>query len=468
MSQQALRVFLEKLHDELQQKSAEYRTEVADLRQHSFRLNAVDLGNEVVRSLKQHKVKGKDSNLSISDLIEMDVKRGAITFTREVAKELRTLSKAPDIKFNSKASHIDSADILFVFQTTTARDPELKPWQKDPAVTFNRLQLAYEEPMKGFFAVMKEALAREGQRLKGGSKDVLNLSHELMKGVLETQLADAFNSALQEYAQTKGAVPAAIDRDLERLGIDISIRRNDATDTMEVFLGGTAVNQSDGLKSKADANRKKMMDQIEAILKTNFGAGSTGPLNLAELEGSDSPVAKKRKQALKAAIKPFEKAANVTIKLEDDIDIEASSGKAPTVGKNKKAVRGKSGIKKPKRLRPSLSGVSRATQNPMAFDPMLMLTELNRRLPSAIIANMGDPALNNQTGRFAASVRVVDILQTPKGFPSIGYTYLSQYRTFEKGNKQGSTSRDPRTLIDRTIRELAVQFVIGRLFTRRV
>ena len=82
---------------------------------------------------------------------------------------------------------------------------------------------------------------------------------------------------------------------------------------------------------------------------------------------------------------------------------------------------------------------------------------------------MGEPALVNQTGRFAASVRVVDILQTPKGFPSIGYTYQkSPYQTFETGGKQGNPDRDPRKLIDRTVREIAAEFAMGRLFTRRV
>ena len=470
MSQQALRVFLEKLHDELQQKNPEYRREVADLRQHSFRLNAGELGLEVIDSLKKHKVKGKDSNLDISSLIAVDIMKGALTFTRSVAKELRALSRAPDIKFNSKASSISNTDIVFVFQTVAGRDPKLREWEKDPGVTFTRLQLAYQKPMKVYFATMKEALAKEGQKLKGGSKDVLNLSHELMKGVLETQLADAYNSALIEYSQTKGAVPAALDRDLEKLGIDISIRRKDATDTMEVFLGGTAVNNSDGQKSKSDADRTRMMKHIEAILESNFAKGGDGnPLNIAELEGSDSPVARRRKQAIKAVVEPFKKSTIAKITLDEDIDFKPSSGRPETVGKTKKASKGKSGIKKPKKLRPSVSGVSRATQNPMAFDPMLMLAELNRRLPAAIIANMGDPALNNRTGRFAASVRVVDVLQTPKGFPSIGYTYqLYPYQTFEKGNRQGSSERDPRNLIDKTIRELAVQFVIGRLFTRRV
>ena len=82
---------------------------------------------------------------------------------------------------------------------------------------------------------------------------------------------------------------------------------------------------------------------------------------------------------------------------------------------------------------------------------------------------MVDPRLNNVTGQFASSVKVTDIALTAKGHPSIGYTYMKEpYQTFEIGYKQGSVDRDPRRLIDRSIREIAAERAVGRLFTRRV
>ena len=58
---------------------------------------------------------------------------------------------------------------------------------------------------------------------------------------------------------------------------------------------------------------------------------------------------------------------------------------------------------------------------------------------------------------------------TPQGFPSIGYTYdRANYETFELGNRQGSPDRDPRALIDTSIREIAARYAIGRFYTRRV
>jgi hypothetical protein len=85
---------------------------------------------------------------------------------------------------------------------------------------------------------------------------------------------------------------------------------------------------------------------------------------------------------------------------------------------------------------------------------------------------MGAPALTNRTGSFASSVKVTDIRRTNKGFPSIGYTYdKNPYQIFEVGAGKtpwANADRDPRKLIDRSIREIAAERAIGRFFTRRV
>lgn len=92
----------------------------------------------------------------------------------------------------------------------------------------------------------------------------------------------------------------------------------------------------------------------------------------------------------------------------------------------------------------------------------------NQQLPKTVAKNMRNPALQYQTGRFASSVRVTDINQTQQGFPSIGYTYMrNPYETFEIGNRQGTIERDPRRLIEKSIREIATGMAIGRFYTRR-
>ena len=96
---------------------------------------------------------------------------------------------------------------------------------------------------------------------------------------------------------------------------------------------------------------------------------------------------------------------------------------------------------------------------------------INKELPDTVRKNMQSPQLENRTGRFAESVKLTDVVQTPKGYPSFGYTYQrNPYQVFENGSSGNWSNgeRDPRQLIDKSIREIAAQFAIGRFYTRRV
>jgi hypothetical protein len=105
----------------------------------------------------------------------------------------------------------------------------------------------------------------------------------------------------------------------------------------------------------------------------------------------------------------------------------------------------------------------------VASSPLHLFMSLNAQLPAVLQKNMKDPRLNYRSGRFANSVRITNVDITPKGFPSVGYTYMKYpYQTFEPGYAQGDLDRDPRRLIDSSIRELAIQFAVGRFYTRRV
>ena len=102
--------------------------------------------------------------------------------------------------------------------------------------------------------------------------------------------------------------------------------------------------------------------------------------------------------------------------------------------------------------------------------PLIAL--LNSKLPQTVARNMGPPGLENQTGRFASSVQVTDVSRTAQGFPSVGYDYRrNPYQVFEMGSGQppwATPDRDPRKVIDQSIREIAAQFAIGRFYTRRI
>ena len=96
---------------------------------------------------------------------------------------------------------------------------------------------------------------------------------------------------------------------------------------------------------------------------------------------------------------------------------------------------------------------------------------MNAKLPGKVAENMGSPALEKRTGRFAASTRVTEVAKTPQGYPSVGYSYQKDpYSVFEttSGSRFADAHRDPRVIIDKSIREIAAEMAIGRLYTRRV
>lgn len=109
-------------------------------------------------------------------------------------------------------------------------------------------------------------------------------------------------------------------------------------------------------------------------------------------------------------------------------------------------------------------------QKSIGSSPLQLMVMINKELPDTVRKNMKSPALVNRTGRFAESVKITDVMQTPQGFPSFGYTYARDpYEVFEmgSGNVRATPERDPRQLIDRSIREIAAQFALGRFYTRR-
>lgn len=103
----------------------------------------------------------------------------------------------------------------------------------------------------------------------------------------------------------------------------------------------------------------------------------------------------------------------------------------------------------------------------VGLDKLLAL--LNSNLFSAITKNMGDgtrsDVLNYRTGRFARSVNVERLSISRQGMITAFYTYMKNpYATFSQGGKQSNpTSRDPKLLISKSIREIAQQQVANRL-----
>ena len=104
--------------------------------------------------------------------------------------------------------------------------------------------------------------------------------------------------------------------------------------------------------------------------------------------------------------------------------------------------------------------------------PANLQSLIQAQLTEKVKENMGTGgSLENRTGRFAESVTVTNVTQSRQASVTAFYTYMKYpYQTFERGFKQGSTRRDPRLLISKSIREIATEAMGAKLNirTRRV
>jgi hypothetical protein len=106
-------------------------------------------------------------------------------------------------------------------------------------------------------------------------------------------------------------------------------------------------------------------------------------------------------------------------------------------------------------------------------------SKINRRLPAEVRRNMGRPALRNQTGQFSNSVKVLNLRDTGKTITG-EYTYTltgggtssnrgGVYSTFENiGAKKWPTGYNPKPLISKSIRNLAIEYIDKKFTLRRV
>tara|TARA_E500000331_G_C17190272_1_gene684534 strand:- start:15 stop:1319 length:1305 start_codon:yes stop_codon:yes gene_type:complete len=189
--------------------------------------------------------------------------------------------------------------------------------------------------------------------------------------------------------------------------------------------------------------------------------------NLATMEGS-TPLNEALTQVLLGKVAPTKKRKGTRV----------TGNKKKTIKeKNTNSKRGKT-KQESKITAVRDGGVPKSIENLKAknssknFNQLSLITLINRKLPRTIRKNMRPPALQNTSGRLARSVQVKDVTTTRQGFLSFGYNYQKNpYQVFEVGEGEApwaTPERDPRRLIDKSIREVAAELALGRFYTRRL
>ena len=464
MSREKLVSFLETLHKDLTRKDATeaYRNQTANKLTHTVSITKAKVNRTIRVTLeKASNVPGTGDALFKSIKTEYDAALN--TLFDDIRKNFKTLSnkKGDTVKFvrGSRSGNIK----VIIFET---------PGGRGTRDNFALAQKAYNDPLQKFYEtflkLIDRTLTRPSSSNKEGKVDlkkagqVFNLEHFKNSSNVKAFISDSIHTALNAH-YTKDEY-AALQADLKKLGLKtkLEITKNAKTGEIKVFLGSQILNVA-----QSSEEQKVKKDLEGALLKALKRLGSD---KLIELQGSASIYEYKEQKLLRGVLVPFQGIEGVKVSKDKKV-----TKKLKVKGKGKKQINPKitnsgaiaSKLRK-KRIR---GGSGQARKTSPASQTLQIIARMNKDLPRVVEKNMGSPGLESQTGRFAASTKVTEVIQTPKGFPSIGYTYQRDpYQVFEEGSRGNWSNgyRDPRDLIDKSIREIAAELAIGRLYTRRV
>jgi hypothetical protein len=299
---------------------------------------------------------------------------------------------------------------------------------------------------KAYSSLANNKVVKSGGQLKN-KKDFLDLSHEGGSQIGE----NAYKAILEQVEQDFLARPGVRRDELKKFELAIAT----------------------GLKELGKSNKPVVSKITYKDYKTNRGTESkrdkdfnTKLYNLIR-DTADNFIEEPVYESVEKHI-----LTEATKKLRQNPDIHLKGFRVYDLKDAKQVVKKSSKDKISKQdLRKAKNQVRfGAQQNKIGV--VAFLTYLNKGLPGQVASNMGSPALNYRTGRFAQSVYALDVRETKNRGLSIHYTYQrSPYELFEYpgGSPRLATpQRDPRKIIDKSIRELATDIVKTRFYTKRL
>lgn len=363
-----------------------------------------------------------------------------------------------------------------------------KPRTKAMLVTYTDTYISFDQDRyiaAPFTALKNKARSLINAKLKAEGKDILTRYraesgkqgsesalfaqgtqrlHKTKRSVGALQLLAANEWASRSPTYNKFSSVKEIKSMVEALGqIELSFKKGNYKGAdkvffnpelqVSIFVGPHTDNPAGDLPTDWASIKPKLQEELEKFIVKE---------GITDLKGSNSIREDARKHARNKVISELKKKARVVS------DSKPVVRKAETTKTNKRKPVGKK-RKAYRNTVPFAAQKTSATKRDSSLYTVMAL--INDKLPETVRKNMGVPRLENQTGRFAQSVKMTDVIQTPQGFPSFGYTYRRDpYEVYEtsSGSRLANIDRDPRNLIDASIREIAAGYALGRFYTRRV
>lgn len=238
-----------------------------------------------------------------------------------------------------------------------------------------------------------------------------------------------------------------------------------------------------GLKGKAQKTlgkmRKSLVSGSEQELNNNF-AKALKEADITTIVGSKSIGKELGEQLVEAGAgkkkRRYKSSASGTKRAKVSVDTNAVKTKAQKIGRT-------AGITATQLEKQAALLAAGSTVRKTTDDEALSLNKIkyniNRSLGAEVRRNMGRPALINRTGQFSNSARLLSLRDTGKTITG-QYTYTltgggesknkkGVYSTFENlGTKQWPLGYNPKPLIAKSIRNLAMKYTQKKFTLRRV
>lgn len=450
MAKKDLQATVKKIQELMEQTSDSYRKLVSDKKVHNILVSQQRIMTQVKREMESRGgYKKGELPQSIVDIIETEVPKMCSGMYQDF-KNFNTEAKRTEV------SELQGDARRFTFTIAAKSSYEVNVFNQ-----FRKVKQVHQRPLLRKLKAQITKLNKsrgEDTKIRSINSSFLDIGHEEGHSISE-QRAREVNRALFEWssAQKDPAVRRFIRDISEQTNFVITKNPGDSIDTVSVALESKYLNrQRGGAKEKAliqDLN--KDLQVIVNSFGADFWAGQ---------EGSDSKISKARKKVLSPLAKSAKKDKNIRSGIKDQKTKDSkSSGKGKQ--KTNKVLAGAVF----KDTTPVSTPKFQKNNRQSMFSIMAMI---NQKLPRVLEKNMNYPRLENRTGRFLRSVRLTDVAQTRQGFVSFGYTYQTNpYEVFEVGRGRApwaTNDRDPRKLIDASIREVAAEMALGRFYTRRV
>ena len=452
MSKKDLSNFHDYIEELLMRKSETYRTEVSDLEPHTISLSIEGLVSEIEIALAKRNLEvDPQKTPALKELVDTEAENMYNDLYNKLDPE-NFLTGRRKFATADRIPHTGGDSFTVVlFAKNQAEGRSVFAYFRKMKQQSQRKLI---KKLNAYIAKVNRGRKDENQAEKIVSASFLDITHQEGSEVA-SQRINAIKQKIAALAVNDKHLSLLTSK-FKALGIDLTITKTG--DNIEVSIGDARANRQSGStdeKAKFEQLRKDLL----AVLR------SIPAQELAEISGSDSMLSASRKRAILKVAEAFRKIDGVTITGLENTKIKKSRSKVEErkTGKVKKAKSFTEDI--------SFTGLASKEKASVRQQPTRLMALINAKLPETVAKNMGAPRLENRTGRFASSPRVTDIQQTPRGFPSIGYTYeIDPYSVFEStsGTRFASTERDTRSLIDLSIREIAQQMAIGRFYTRRV